>query len=516
MQSQIEFEDIQAHLLTGYGRLPLARYVFLRIGDREEAKHWLGELAGEITTEAEIRRSMNTERKLDALHIAFTADGLRALGFPETELRASFPREFVEGMSKANRARILGDTGRSDPRCWEFGGSGKKLKQEDIHLVLMLFSMGTRQNRRWLEQFHARHRVRYIEHELEEMFLQDTFLMKSEEGEGFKEWFGFREGIAEPVIEGDSPPSTQGQFVKPGEFILGYENTHGQKSLSPTVPADWDAGNHLPDAAPDSSRKDLGCNGSYMVIRKLWQNTEAFERFLNEHGEDTQERELLAAKLMGRWRSGAPLSLCPEKDDKQLARDGSRNNCFAYAQDPHGMLCPLGSHIRRSNPRDALIPGDREASLQVVARHQLIRRGRLYDDGGDEKGVPRRGTFFVVFNANLRSQFEFIQHSWLNNPKFEGHYDSKDPIAGDNPDASTSLEPGESPPEPCSVTIPEVPVSRRIEGLTRFVEVRGGGYFFLPGIKALRFLSALQAPVVDVAGSRASNAGLEMPALASH
>jgi hypothetical protein len=203
---------------------------------------------------------------------------------------------------------------------------------------------------------------------------------------------------------------------------------------------------------------------------------------------------------MGRWRSGAPLALSPEQDDRRLGADRTRNNCFAYAQDPQGLLCPVGSHIRRSNPRDALIAGKRQDSLDVVARHQIIRRGRPYhDEGLDEHGREQQGMLFVALNANIRSQFEFIQHTWLNSTKFGGHYDSKDPLVGDNPDAVAPPpeKPGESPvrPEPCSVTLPGFPVSQRIEALTRFVEVRGGAYCFLPGIKALRFLGALEIPV---------------------
>ncbi|PTL82788.1 Dyp-type peroxidase [Vitiosangium sp. GDMCC 1.1324] len=502
MREQLDFEDIQALIFTGYGNLRLARYVFLRVGDPEAARHWLKGIADRITTEAWIRQTRLTARNLDALHIAFTADGLRALGFPEEELKDSFPREFLEGMARVHRSRILGDTGRSAPELWEFGGMGEdeeQIKQKDIHLVLMLFAAGRRSDKRWLEQFHERHRARYEKHGLTAVFHQDVFLMPTEDRQGFEEPFGFRDGITEPCIEGNGPPATHGPVIKPGEFILGYENTYGQKPLSPTVPAAWDAGNALPDAAPGSSRKDLGRNGSYMVIRKLWQNVEAFNAFLKQHGgDDAREQELLAARLMGRWRSGAPLVLTPEQDDKELGGDDSRNNCFAYAQDLQGIQCPVGSHIRRSNPRDALIPGDREASLEVVARHQLIRRGRVYTDGKDAEGRDQRGLFFVALNTNIRRQFEFIQHSWLNSTKFGGYYDSKDPIAGDNPDARPLLKQGEGPPEPCSVSLPGFPVCQRIEGLTRFIEVRGGAYFFLPGIRALRFLSTWRVPARSV------------------
>jgi Dyp-type peroxidase family len=527
MQGQLDFKDIQAIVLSGYGKLPLARYVFLRIEDPRRARKWLRYLEGEVTTEAALKGRV---KKLHALNVAFTADGLRALGFGKEELD-SFPPEFVEGMAKEHRARILGDTGWSSPRFWEFGGTNEDaIKQEDIHVVLMFFTEecrsdttrpgpeGSRSDKLLLDRFHERQRREYEAHGLKELFVQDTHLLRREgegpEDEGFQDPFGFRDGISQPRIEGFAPPSTQGQSIKPGEIILGYENAHGRKPDSPSVPDDWDVGNHLPDA-PDSSRKDLGRNGSYMVIRKLWQNVEAFNAFLEKHGDGNPE--LLAARLMGRWRSGAPLSLSPERDDPELGADRSRNNCFAYAQDPQGLLCPVGSHIRRSNPRDALIAGDREGSLAVVARHHIIRRGRPYlDEGPDAQGRVRQGIFFVALNANIRSQFEFIQHTWLNNSKFGGHYDSKDPIMGDNPDAvpPPPEKPGERVPEPVpgSVTLPGFPVSQRIEGLTRFVEVRGGVYCFLPGIKALRFLGTMEIPATEVAEPRSASVGLEMPA----
>lgn len=503
MQGHFDYKDIQAIIFSGYGKLRLARYVFLRIDEPEKARTWLRWLEGEVTTAAELRRHQKQELKKPwAVNIAFTAEGLKALGFSAEELSDSFPAEFVEGMANEARSRILGDTGWSAPRFWEFGGDGERAPTwRDLHVVLMLFSEGTRRDDdlesdwRPMEALHERQRGQYEAHGLKALFVQDVHLMGSKE-EGFRDPFGFKGGISQPVIEGYSAPSTQGPTIEPGEVILGYENAHGRIPPSPTVPDDWDTRNHLP-RVPGSSRKDLGCNGSYLVIRKLWQNVKAFEAFLDAHG--GADRELLAAKLMGRWRSGAPLSLCPEQDDPRLGADSTRNNCFAYAQDPQGMLCPVGSHIRRSNPRDALIPGKRQDSLEVVARHQIIRRGRPYhDEGLDEQGREKQGMFFVALNANIRGQFEFIQHAWLNSTKFGGHYDSKDPLLGDNPDAvPPPPKPGEHPakPEPCSVTLPGFPVSRRIEGLTRFVEVRGGGYFFLPGIKALRFLGALSTPV---------------------
>lgn len=501
MKGQLDFEDIQAIVFTGYGKLRLARYVFLRIRDVERVKHWLGGLAGRVKTEAVLLEDRRHEEARDvearergdaatrrAEHVAFTAPGLKALGLPEEALE-TFPREFVQGMAHPDRSRVLGDTGKSAPAHWRFGGGGGNgdLAAREIHLVLMLFSQDDRKEglgrSAWLEQQCSEDAARA--RGLEVVFIQDAHLSAGG-GKSFKEAFGFSDGISQPGIEGFSPPSTQGMTIKPGEVLLGYENEYGQKPLSPTVPARLDARGVLPEAAP--GLKDLGCNGSYMVIRKLWQNKRAFKTFLEKKGGGPEGQARLAAKLVGRWASGAPLALCPEKDDERLGADRSRNNCFGYAQDPHGMMCPLGSHIRRANPRDGLIPGEPKTSLQVVARHQLIRRGRSYSEANGSSDGMDQGLFFIALNANIQRQFEFIQHTWLNNPKFADQFEGRDPIVGDNPE----MEPVEPGKDPGVMTLPGFPVSERVEGITRFVEVQGGGYFFLPGVRALRFLSELR------------------------
>ncbi|MCP3142479.1 Dyp-type peroxidase [Pyxidicoccus xibeiensis] len=485
MQSRFDFEDIQAILFTAHGGLRLARHVFLQFGDAERARHWLGRLANEVTTEAHVQQvQAGRGRAESALHVALTAEGLRALGLADDVLD-TFPLEFLEGMAHENRSRVLGDTGRSAPGNWDYGGPGAP-----IHLVLMLYAAGSEGHRGVLEALHARQREHYTAHGLKELARQDTVQL-ARPGEKLKEPFGFSDGITQPGIEGYHKPSTQGLSVKPGEFILGYENAYGEQPLSPAVPAALDAGQHLPGVGAGAVLKDLGRNGTYLVLRKLRQDVEAFEAFLDAHSRDAREREWLAARLVGRWRSGAPTSLCPAQDDPGLGEDPSRNNCFSYAQDPQGLMCPLGAHIRRANPRDGLIPGNREASLKVVARHQLLRRGRPYHEPDGAQGGEARGLIFIALNANLRRQFELIQHSWLNSTKFNGHFDSKDPLLGDNPEAGPGEVRALHGEAAGTVTIPDFPIARRIEGLTRFVDVRGGGYFFLPGVNALRFLARL-------------------------
>ncbi|WNG20834.1 Dyp-type peroxidase [Cystobacter fuscus] len=491
MKKQLDWHDIQAIVFAGYGDLPRARYAFLRVKHPERAKAWLRELSEQVTTMKQLQGAKaEGQRKDHAVHVAFTEKGLAALGLPR-EVRESFLPEFVEGQTSAHRARALGDTGASAPHKWCFGGPVREGEEDkEIHLVLMLFTHGDEQHLEEMESLHARHRERYAAG-LGEVFVQDACLrrMDGEEGtqNGFKEAFGFRDGITQPTIEGTPAKPGQTPPIKAGEFILGYENAYGQLPSSPTVSAEQDSRGLLP-ALEGSSRKDLGCNGTYLVLRKLRQDVESFEHFLHEHSRDPEDpqgdahrRELLAAKLMGRWRSGAPLSLCPARDDKELGRDTTRNNDFLYGNDPHGLRCPMASHIRRSNPRDTLIPDSSKTSLKVSDRRQLIRRGRPYQDSNGEQGM-----MFVALNANIQRQFEFIQQSWMNNPKFTGLYDSRDPIAGNNHDPELEGSRAEN----YAVSIPAEPVRQRITGVPRFVHVRGGAYFFLPGIQALRFLAS--------------------------
>jgi len=199
----------------------------------------------------------------------------------------------------------------------------------------------------------------------------------------------------------------------------------------------------------------------------------AFRDFLREHGRTPEEQELIAAKLMGRWRSGAPLVLAAKKDDPSLGADSQRNNDFNYASmDPHGYACPLGSHIRRMNPRDTAVN---------MSRRKMIRRGGTYGpplpEGAPEDG-KERGIAAFVGCASLVRQFEFAMNVWANDPNFHELGNERDPIFGTQ-DGSFDM------------TIPKRPIRKKIKGLPAFTTIRGGAYFFLPGIRALRYLASL-------------------------
>ena len=289
--------------------------------------------------------------------------------------------------------------------------------------------------------------------------------------------------------------------VEAGEFVLGHLNGHGQYPRSPLVPAHLDTGDLLPrrpDSSPGTSAPvpptladahDFGRNGSYLVVRTLDPDGGGFWRYVDQQarrgdGEpDASARTALAARLVGRWPGGAPVTRSPDVDRPELATD----NGFGYhADDAGGTSCPLGAHIRRTNPRDSLPPKPGSTtSVEVANRHRLIRRGRSFGPSiepaesltEDARTAPPRGLHFLALCADIARQFEFISHTWTMNPQFAGLLDDADPLLGGHTGRGTSF------------TIQAAPVRRRLTEVPVFVTPRGGSYFFMPGGRALGYLA---------------------------
>jgi deferrochelatase/peroxidase EfeB len=332
--------------------------------------------------------------------VAFTLAGLRALGIADASL-ATFPAEFREGM--AARARIIGATGANSPEHWVGG-----LASPDLHAIAILFARDvaerercTREHERFLRQCGAE-------------VISSLDLQALPPYDYAHEHFGYRDRLSQPVVDGTGvePTPGSGAPVKPGEFFLGYPDERG---LQPVLPR------------PEI----LTRNGSYLAYFRLQEHVGAFRDFLREHGgESSAGQELIAAKLMGRWRSGAPMVLAPESDDPELAADMQRNNDFNYrVMDPYGYACPVGAHIRRMNPRDA---------APNVQRRRMIRRGGTYGpplpDGAPEDGVDR-GIAAFIGCASLVSQFEFAMNVWANDLRHPGRHVRHDhPQATDPPE----------------------------------------------------------------------------------
>lgn len=436
----LELDDIQSGVLRPRPAPYVATYIALRIDDLKAGQQLMQNVA-KVVTSAANPSSPTADTWVSA---ALTYQGLKALGVPERSLE-SFSWEFRQGM--AARAKELGDVGESSPENWE-----KPLGSPQVHVIIVAVSLDAQS----LEAALARARKTYEGMKgVVAIWRQDCHALPNE-----KEPFGFRDGISHPAIEGSGIPGTNPREkpLKAGEFVLGYPDELG--GIQQTEP------------------EFLGRNGTYIVFRKLHQRVAEFRKYLKANATSEMDEELLAAKMMGRWRSGAPLALCPLQDNPELGADSERNNDFLFEQDDAaGLKTPGGSHIRRTNPRDATIAG-------VARIHRMIRRGTAYgpllpegvleDDGAD------RGLMFAFVGAHLGRQFEFVQSQWINDGVFFGANTDKDPIVG-------AIQPGES------FTVPRRPVRRRLQGLPRFVVTRGGEYCFMPGIQALRRLAGLEA-----------------------
>ena len=401
-----------------------------------------------------------------------TYPGLVALGLPDA-IASQFAHEFREGMTTEHRQRVLGDFGADAPANWRWGGEANS----PIHALLMLYAA----DESGLEALLSRQLA-----DLQSASIEVVVSLATEDI-GDVEPFGFRDGISQPVPEGFGREGRKEDTIRPGEFVLGYANEYGLLTDRPLVPAASDPRNILPSDAAGSANKDLGRNGSYLVLRQLEQDVPGFWKFIHGRagGGADEQNTALAAKMVGRWPGGAPLALAPQADDAALAKA----NDFGYhAGDPDGLACPVGAHVRRANPRDSLDPNPGSPdSIAVNKRHRILRRGRAYgpflsrDDALSANAESvERGLHFACIVANISRQFEFVQHTWANNPKFDGLYDEVDPITGPRTDAGSNF------------SMPANPVRNRLTGIPAFVTVRGGGYFFMPGIRAIRYLAALE------------------------
>ncbi|HEX2914306.1 MAG TPA: peroxidase [Chloroflexia bacterium] len=484
MTPTLDLKDIQGIVLSGYGHLKASAYVFIQIDHPRTAGEWLGQIIEEVSSAEPwpVVMQAGQAQKVKpqtAFNLAFTYQGLEKLGIPTD----GFSVEFREGIAggphswdypegPVNRSRRLGDIGDNDPEKWEFGGP----KNEQIDFMLLLYALDDTS-------------VSALQNKLvpgvELCGMHVVATQVTYRPEVGQEPFGFMDSMSQPVIEGTDQTDPGQPTIKAGEFLLGYRNEY---NLLPPMP----------------SYPELGKNGTYLVFRKLEQDVCGFWNYIyKEANFNPTEARWLASKFVGRWPSGAPLVLSPEKDDPALGADTNRNNNFMFASaDPHGYLCPAGSHVRRTNPRDSLQPTP-EDSLTSVSRHRILRRGRVYgptypadvigyleeearknkrDHFAEELASPR-GLAFIAINADLKRQFEFVQQTWINDPHFDGLYSNRDPLLSnycvDGVDAEVH-----------TMVIPRHPLRREVRGIPRFVTVRAGGYFFLPGISGLKAIKA--------------------------
>jgi Dyp-type peroxidase family len=454
----LQLGEIQGLLFSGYVAQRSASYLLLRVTRPEAARGFVTELAGRVTWGRE--RGAAAAEGSERLNVGFTARGLRALGLGDLAL-LTFQPPFHEGMDSPRHARALGDEGASHPSRWEWGSAAAP-----VDAVLLLYADDEATHERQVERETEAARAGGFEcfRRLRAAPLGPPDVLGHEH-------FGFADGISQPFFEGspqEEGHSTEGRRlhrVAAGEFVLGQRNAYDGVTPVPRL--------GLEESPP------FGTNGSYLVLRQLYQDVASFWRcFEAAAGGDAARAERLAAKAVGRWRDGSPLTECPLAPDPGRGR----HNDFGFAsRDPFGERCPVGSHVRRANPRDSL-EEDPKVALQNANAHRILRRGRSYgapladrrvDDGVD------RGLFFLCLNANIERQFEFVQHSWVDNPTFDGLHGERDPVMGSQPEGGGRF------------TVQAGPVRERLSGIGRFVEVRGGAYFFLPGRTGLLQIAGL-------------------------
>ena len=438
----LELEDVQHYLLTR-PHATIAQYNFMTFKTAEAGRKWVNALMDIVGTAKSVMNASDSDMRWVSL--AFTFNGLRKLGLDEASL-ASFPEPFRQGM--AARSAMLGDTGINHPDNWE-----DNITSEDLHAVVILFARDKNERERCIQKHDE-----YLK-DCPGVEVLSTLLIEAVPPFDYvHEHFGYRDRLTTPVIEGLGIEPTPGSSApsKAGEFFLGYPDETGVMPLQPQP-------------------EILSKNGSFLGYRKIREHVGAFRDFLKANGKTEEEQELVAAKLMGRWRkTGAPLVLCPTKDDRELGFDDLRNNNFDYEKmDPHGYACPIGAHIRRMNVRDNRV-------TRIMDRRLIIRRGGTYgpylpDDAPDDGA--NRGMAVFGGCADLTRQFEFLLSVWANDPEFM-ELNERDPFAGSIDGAF-------------EMSIPKKPIRKKVKGLAAFTTVTGGAYFFMPGIKGLKYLGSL-------------------------
>ncbi len=501
MASSVDFGDIQGLVRFGYPRMTEACYLLGKAKNASAVRAWLTNAP--ITSAVKLQQPPKT-----ALQIAFTREGLEALGVPKNVI-AGFSAEFISGgAADENRCRRLGDTGANSPSNWQWGAAGRV-----PHAVVMLFAEPGLLNA-WKQS---------IKGEFWNAAFEEIACLPTSDMDG-REPFGFIDGISQPEIDWEQNRKVfingnereYSNTVCLGEFLLGYRNEYGRYTDRPLLDPQERAGSELPFAEDQPGKKDLGRNGTYVVMRQLAQDVRGFWQFLDKAtNSNPEELRKLGGYMVGRTLTdGSPLVPLSHEAIPGIGkeRDGITQNLFTYDSDVEGTRCPYGAHIRRANPRNADIPGAPKGLISTLIRtlgfgnknirddliasvrfHRILRRGREYGpkltpEEALQPAPPNdaeRGLDFFAINSNIQRQFEFVQNAWLMRTKFDGLTEESDPLLGNR-----------APINGCSSTntfsIPQSGgVRRRIMDVPQFITVRGGAYFFLPGMSALRYLSRL-------------------------
>ena len=468
--SKLNATDIQGFVLRGYN-MPCARFCFLHFPDAKSARHLLARLLPAVTT----GQLWEGGKPQSTVNIAFTFKGLAALELPIATL-ISFPVEFQQGMKA--RANILGDTGKNAPEHWD-----ELWREGHVHAWLAIHALTPAA----LDARHAELSALVTSTGVRLLDAQDAGSLVIDGQLTTKEHFGYTDGFGNPDYLGVCRSTQPGQGkllpdgktwapLATGELLLGYADEAGELPVAP-VP-------HI-----------LAANGTFMVYRKLHENVGTYRNFLNtwaaRYGSSSDDaKEKLASKFIGRWRDGTPIESSPDAPDQAIVKDPNLNTDFTYGADASGSRCPIGAHVRRVHPRDAF-----GFNGKLVNRRRITRRGLPYGPYTPEPPDPNapltqseiatldstdRGVVFMVLNACLSRQFEFVQQQWISYGNDAHLGNEKDLLLGTHKEGERFSIQGDAtaanPPLFCTA-------------LPNFVELRGGDYFFLPSITALAMIA---------------------------
>lgn len=542
-KSTLDLHDIQGNIVFGYGRwgYPYARYLFFKFNDSGKARQFVSALVPLVTSSAPLAAQNKGTRPPSTTNLAFTYAGLRTLGLPDQSMR-SFPQDFRMGMK--SRKAILGDDGPSDPEHWD------PIWKDNysVHMLLTINGRSEQDIDARYDQIMDLLPTQVPGNPPPDIELLpghrgagDPSKLKYQSGSAIfidgkptaNEHFRYTDGISDPVFKGQdrsgaetigagkptrkSPTTVDGwEELETGEFVLGHRDETFEYPIEP-----------MP--------RLLSYNGSFLVYRKLHQNVGKFTEYIDKQGENygaadaapEERRETLKAKFAGRWSNGAPLATYPDyasamkfgeewdaatstlygdpdatDEQKAAARvvyedlkvkrrafNYSSNINGDFDSDLSGARCPLGAHTRRTNPRGSLefeTPDAYNTPGALANRRRILRRGLPYGNSDDRTSNDGdHGIIFMAINTSIERQFEFVQQQWLNYGNDFKLANEKDPLLGNhetdaegNPAGRAVISGNEQLKQPAFMCS-EMP---------RFVETRGGDYFFIPSLTALRMI----------------------------
>jgi Dyp-type peroxidase family len=531
---ELDLADIQGNILQDFvSGYPAARFFLLKITNAYKARQFILEYRAKVTTALRWASSKAFTQKIQqskpdvAINIGFTFWGLYTLELP-TRTLSRLPDEFINGMKM--RASILGDsvnvgnTGMAGQYVdaisqWDPVWQGER----EAHIIVGLNSgidpygnplPEMERETKYLQDLCAKYELEILKgHDKNGAAWQDACALlapdappgaadkpKMEHNKATykptpREHFGFIDGISNPVFDGQfgEPHADQMMSIGNGKLLPAVKGQSDLDRWQPLATGEFLLGypDEAQEIAPMAAPNQIMRNGTFMVFRKLHENVKSFHDYFNEAAATYAKANnipvsdacaILKAKMAGRWEDGVPVAVAPtieawkkfNQDHAHDQTDWAYTN-FTYSDDPDGAKCPVASHMRRANTRDSLT----RTSSALNNRRRILRRGQPYgkttmDDEGDH------GIIFLIMCADLGRQFEFVQQQWINYGLDSNAGSDTCPIVGNR-------EGGDSkfiiPVDPSGQQTPFVAA-----GLPQFVETRGGDYFFLPSMTALRMI----------------------------